>query len=338
MTGAFPLLGVPEIYQSGVMLLLGILTAALALSGALCLARKKISRLIFGCIASFFCIAGLIASYRYGAEAINYASIGGGGWFAAVAMGCYGMMGLLFFGIFGYLLTRFMTRNLWLAIAHLSLGLIALGAYLDFCFEERASLTLATSSTEPTESVITPDGRELALGFGVRAKTFKVSYYPSPYGLYERQGNAWKLIATLEDKDGILHHGEESWDSKLVKTNLGMGDQAYLALPASSSNAMRLITREPATVKNYEANCEISHRKGKYDLVLRVNEPIERQGWGLSLINFKEIGNQTIIQIQARSAPGRLIAMSGMIGLIISIAASCWWRKEDILLPSNSQS
>ena len=59
LAGAFPLMGAPEVYRSGAMLLLGGLTVLLSLWGGWRLAAGARGRLVFGLVCLFFTIAGL---------------------------------------------------------------------------------------------------------------------------------------------------------------------------------------------------------------------------------------------------------------------------------------
>lgn len=323
--GGFPRLGAPEVYRGGAMLLLGVIGALLSLWGAARLASGSLLRFLFGMLLAFFALAGVAVFLRYGAAALELAGQGGAMWAGAIGMGCTALTGVLFVCIFGYLATRLLTRRLWLAMAHFSVFLIALGAYLDFCGEVTATLVLPADGSRSASAVRTDDGTEWPLGFTVTVKDFAVSYYDTErYEIAVSRNGRWENARELKLRDGRLVLGEESWPLSSLKTAPGI-DRPFLLVPGEPP---RLIMKMPPPVREYRALCEVQqeHRgmSETREEMLRVNEPIERAGWLLSLMSYQPMGSSSLVIMQARRAPGRIPAMAGMLGLVLSLAFWCW--------------
>lgn len=323
--GGFPRLGAPEVYRGGAMLLLGVIGAVLSLWGAARLATGSLLRFLFGMLLAFFALAGVAVFLRYGAAALELAGQGGAMWAGAIGMGCTALTGVLFVCIFGYLATRLLTRRLWLAMAHFSVFLIALGAYLDFCGEVTATLVLPADGSRSASAVRADDGTEWPLGFTVTVKDFDVSYYDTErYEIAVSRNGRWENARELKLRDGRLVLGEESWPLSSLKTAPGI-DRPFLLVPGEPP---RLIMKMPPPVREYRALCEVQqvHRgmSETREELLRVNEPIERAGWLLSLMSYQPMGSSSLVIMQARRAPGRIPAMAGMLGLVLSLAFWCW--------------
>lgn len=324
--GGFPRLGAPDLYRGGAMLLLGVIGAMLSLWGAVRLAAGQAVRMIVGMLLAFLALAGVAVLLRYGAGAVDLAQKGGAMWAGAVGMGCTALTGLLFVAIFGYLATRLLTPRLWLAMAHVSVFLVALGAYLDFCGEVTATLALPADGSVRARSVQTEDEREWPLGFSLAVKEFEVSFYDdvTRYEIASARNGRWENPQELSLRDGRLWLGNESWPLSDLKTAPGI-DRPFLMLPGETP---RLIMQMPPTVKEYRALCELqTDYKGMPESrteLLRVNEPIECKGWLISLMSYRPMGNSQLVIMQVRRAPGRICAMSGMLGLLLSLAFWCW--------------
>ncbi len=78
---------------------------------------KTIIRLLLALICSFFTVAGLAICFIYANRGFDYLGMAGGGYFGALAMFCYALMGLIFTGVFGYLAWRILTPRLCLVQA-----------------------------------------------------------------------------------------------------------------------------------------------------------------------------------------------------------------------------
>lgn len=329
--GGFPRLGAPEVYRGGAMLLLGVLAGLLSLWGGWVLARGMRLRLVFGLFFTMLAIVGLVTLFTYGSRAFELAAQGGAMWAGAIGMGCTAMVGVIFTVVFGYLASRLMTRRLWLAGVHVCVLLITVGAYLDFCGEEKAVLSLPANGSVTATSVRTRDGRELPLDFAMTITDFDISYYESDhYSIRRSKGGCWVEPQRLELRDGFLYLGEdEKWTLSELRTAPGI-DQPFLLVPGEPA---RLIVKDPPTVREYTAQCSLTQKyRGRDESsreVLRVNEPIERKGWVITLMSHRPMGDTQLVIMQARRAPGRIWVLAGLAGLMVTTACWCWGRKEE---------
>jgi len=335
---ATPAFSTPE--PSYPIFLAGILAVCLSLCGAYCLAKGQIPRLIGFVIASFFCVAGLLVSFRFGAEALENFYKGGFGLLVGISMACTACTGLLFFGIFGYLLKRIASKTLSLAMVHISLVLLASGAYIDYYYEENAMVEIIVGAPHSVKDVRLIEDEassddalqelstsRIPLGFSIRVKEFNITHYPNaPYTLYRMKNKAWEPYkkGLLAHRGRITYKGE-SWNIEDMQ-NIAEQNQNFLLIEGFPQ---RLLLQDTPSVKEYLALCELTDKKGMLIEELRVNDPIVRYGWQLSLVKHQSIAGQQILQIQARRAPGRILAKIGMVGLILSVTAWCWWRKKE---------
>ena len=338
VAGGFPLLGTPEVYRSGIMLLLGMAAAVLALWGGWYLAAGQRAQFVFGLVSTFFAMVGLVVVWRYGCRAVEYAGQGGAMWFGAVGMACTAVVGGLFTTIFGYFVLRLMNRRLWLAGTHWSLVLLAAGVCTDYCGEVTAAAQLPSNGRVTVCEVMTPEGEKVQLPFTLRVDSFTTSYYgEDTYSLYRREGTGWELIGHPVHEVDCLRYGDELWALEDLRISEGM-PQPYLLLPGEPE---RLIMRDARPVRSYSAACHIETdyrgRRELRDEVVRVNEPIECKGWLIYLNSYTPMGRSTLVTLQLRRAPGRVAALSGMVGLILCTACWCWWRREGASVGSGAE-
>lgn len=330
LAGGFPLMGAPAVYRGGAMLLLGLVSTLLSLWGAWRLAAGQRVRLVFGLVFLFFAVVGLVMLWSYAAQGIAFAEQGGPMWMGALAMFCTALSGLVFFAVFGYLTKRVMTRRLWLAGIHAALALLAVGVYVDYKYEVRTMLVLPADGSACADSVQLPDGVKEPLGFSLKVESFDVSHYDNvSYSLYTMaQGRAGHPVPLTERGDRLVA-GNESWDKSLLKTAPGL-PQPFYRVPG---NPPRIILQNPPAVKDYCAHCVVDTdyrgRPEQRRQQLRVNDPISCKGWLISLVSYDTYQGRTLVRLQARRAPGRIAALSGMVGIIICTACWCWWRKEE---------
>lgn len=331
LAGAFPLLGAPDVYRSGAMLLLGGLTILLCLWGGWRLAAGRRVQLIVGLIFLFFTVTGLNMLFQYGAKAFEYAGIGGPMWAGAVGMGCVALTGVVFMAVFGFLCYRVMNlRVLWLAGAHWAIALLGIGAFSDAAWEIRMPVTMpADAKTELTE-LVTDDGQILPLGFRLRVDDFVVSYYDdATYTIYAFENGRPGAAQPVERRGDTLHLGAESWPVSSLKSAPGM-PHPFLMLPG---NPARVLVQNPGTVRDYCAHIvAFTDHRGRpetHKAELRVNSPFACKDWRFSLSSYRNEAGTTEVLMQARRAPGRFAALTGMVGIIICTAAWCWWRKEE---------
>lgn len=331
LAGAFPLMGAPDVYRSGAMLLLGGLTVLLCLWGGWRLAAGARGRLVFGLVCLFFTIAGLNMIFLYGAKALEYAAIGGAMWAGFVGMGCIALTGMVFMGLFGFFCYRVMNRRiLWLAGAHWAVALLGIGAFVDAAYEIRVPVTLpADAKTELTELIL-DDGRQFPLGFRLRVDGFDVQHYDdATYTVYSFENGRPGAAQQVERRGDTLHLGAESWPVESLKSAPGM-PHPFRMLPGTPA---RVLVQNPGTVRDYCANVvAFTDHRGRpetHKAELRVNSPFTCKDWRFSLSSYREQGGKTEVLLQARRAPGRFAAICGMLGIIICTAVWCWWRKEE---------
>ena len=121
---------------------------------------------------------GKLYTYLNVAEGVfdlyGFASQGGVMWWAALAMCCTALVGCIFTGVFGYLVTRLYTPRLWLAGAHLWLAVLLLGVAADVAWEVRQPLVLPADGQTNVNELVTEQGAILPLGFELTVKDFAV--------------------------------------------------------------------------------------------------------------------------------------------------------------------
>ena len=330
LAGGFPLMGAPTVYRGGAMLLLGLVGTLLSLWGAWCLAAGQRVRLVFGLLCVFFASVGVLMIWNYTALGIKFAASGGAMWMGALAMFCTALSGAVFLVVFGYLTLRVMTRRLWLAGVHVALALLAIGSYVDFMYELRVPLVVAANGSQRVDAVVTASGERIPLGFSFQVDAFEVKYYDTQtYTLYTmEQGRPMRPVEVRREEERLVA-GEESWPVSALRTAPGMKDP-YLLIPG---NPPRVLVQNPPAVREYCADCVVhTDHRGRPETrreQLRVNEPISCKGWIISLESYDTAGGVTHVQLRARRAPGRIMALSGMVGVILCSAFWCWSRKAD---------
>ena len=331
LAGGFPLMGAPGVYCGGAMLLLGVMTVLLCMVGGWRLVAGRRVQLVVGLVFLFFTVTGLVMLFQYGAKALDYAGIGGPMWAGAVGMACIALTGVVFMAVFGFLCYRVMNcRILWLAGLHWAVALLGVGAFVDAAWEVRIPVALpADARTELTE-LTAQDGRVYPLGFRLRADSFVVKYYDdATYSLYSFENGRPGAGHAVERRGDMLHSGAESWSVSALKSAPGM-PHPFLMLPG---NPARVLVQNPATVRDYCAHIvAFTDHRGRpetHKAELRVNAPFACKDWRFSLSSYHEEGGCTVVQLQARRAPGRFAALCGMVGIIICTAVWCWWRKEE---------
>lgn len=348
LAGAAPYAGVPEVYHSGPMLVLGVLAGLVSLWGAWRLSAGQRAQFVVGSISTFFVTAGVVTVWMYGCKAVEYIQMGGGGWFGALASACTMVVGVLFILIFGYFMLRLMKPRLWLAAVHLSCAFVVVGAFVDYCAEERAELAVPLGSQEPITELTTVAGNTLPLGFGLKVDSFEISYYDEApltsrcshvlityadgsYQPYLWSGKVWVPLPPghYTVKDNVLEFGGRVFDL----TKLRQYPQFTCPLLLESA-PMPCGLASGGTVKEYKAACtlETQHRgrpETRHEL-LRVNEPIACGDWRLYLqrYDYDPFSNTVRPVLLVRRAPGRWFAMVGMVGIIICTACWSFWRRE----------
>ncbi len=330
LAGGFPLAGAEGVYRSGAMLLLGGLVLLLSLWGTFRLASGRYGQLIFGLLFLFFACTGVLMVGEYGSKAVEYAMQGGAMWAGAVGMGCTALVGVVFLAVFGYLCKRVMNHSrLWLAGLHAAIALLVLGVYTDAAEQVRVSMALPADGRPLPAEVSTPSGEKLPLGFRLQVDEFTVRYYDDAhYALYPIIQGRPGTPQAVERRGERLHLGAESWAVASLQQAPGM-PRPFRLLPG---NPPRVLVEEPGTVRDYCASCTLhTDYKGRPETrreTLRVNEPIRCKGW-LVYLNSYRAGNPAVVQLELRRAPGRVMALSGIVGIMVCSAVWCWSRKEE---------
>lgn len=332
LAGAFPLLGAPEVYRSGAMWILGGLTVLLCAWGGYRMAAGRRVQLVAGLAFLFFAVTGVCMLFQYGAKALEYAGIGGPMWAGAVGMGCVALTGVVFIAVFGFLCYRVMNQQiLWLAGLHWAVALLGLGALVDAVYEVRMPVTMpADASTELTELIL-DNGQIIPLGFRLRVDDFEVSHYDdSTYQIYSFDNGRPGAARPVERQGDTLCLGEESWPVSSLKTAPGM-PHPFLIIPGQQT---RVLVKNPGTVRDYCAQLvAFTDHRGRpetHKAELRVNSPFACKDWRFSLSSYRTTENGKYeVMMQARRAPGRFAALTGMVGIIICTAVWCWWKKEE---------
>lgn len=328
LAGGFPLMGAPEVYRSGAMMLLGLAAAvACAVAGWRIAAGERL-RLLGGLICVFFACAGLAVVWQFGSQAVEMARLGGPMWFGAVGMACTGVVGLLFTGLFGFFAKRAMHSRLWLAGAHWALVLIALGAYLDYCGEQRIPVSMTAGSTEKLSEVRTADGATLPLDFTLALEQFELTRYDTrSYTLHRFEQGRWQAVCPLTENGGALTLPDgKSVQVADLRTAPGM-PHPFLLL---QGGVAQLIMQDVPPVREYKVLCRVDTlyrgRPETRRVTIKVNEPLSCKGWVVYLMNYRETADGTRVELLLRRAPGRLMALAGMVGLILCCAFWCWGR------------
>ncbi len=324
--GGFPLLGAPDIYRGGAMLVLAVAVAGLSLWGMARLCRGVGFRFALGALFSFLALIGLSMVFQYGAQACRFAATGGPMWLAAFGTACTAGAGCIFIGVFGYLAWRLMTRRLWLAAAHLSAALVIVGALIDYGAETRLMQQLPADGQSVLKSV-RYDGETQELPFRLRINSFDITRYEGSerYALYsyDHAARRWQQQGSVQREGDELTCGGERWPLADFTTAPGMPTPYLLA------GQGRVILKEEAPVKEYRAACQVTTwykgREEKREEVLRVNEPIIAKGWQITLMSHSTAADGSpIVHLQLRDAPGRFWALCGMVGLMLCTACWCY--------------
>ncbi len=306
--GGFPRMGVPAIYQSGAMLLLGVIGMGFAFFAGLRIARGGMVGFLR---ATFYALLAMACAWA----CLSIVS----SWYLIV-------VGILLLLLFSYLTWRNLEKRYSLAWAHLALIPVAFGAYLDHAFEINGAVPVVVDSPDVTDHLQLTADKQAPFGFSLALHHFDLTHYEShQYDIYQQDGREWKLLGKMRQKEEMLYYEGENWSISELQHDAKMGKQAFLFI---DSKPMRLILEGEPTIKEYKVDYTLNDPELEEEKrgVLRVNEPIEHRGWQFSMMNYRvmEQAGQTIVHLEARHAPGRFWARSGMFALIISIASWCW--------------
>ena len=325
LAGGFPLAGAPEVYKSGLMLLLAGGIAFVSLWGAWRLSSGMRRRFAVGLGFLFLTCVGVVAAWKFGGMSLVWARQGGPMWFGAVAMACMALVGLLFCAIYGFFTLRLLTRRLWLAAVHACALLVLGGAWADYVGGEQAQYHCLVGK----EAAVPQWNGKLSQQppFSIRVTQFDVLYYGEPsYSLFSFENGQPVLLGTPELRGDTLVLGEESWALASAQHVPGM---PYLVLPGKPA---RLLLSHDRPVKEYRAECLLTLGTGEHAEerreTLRVNEPISCEGWMIYLMNYSPQADGAKVVLMLRRAPGRIPALLGMVALILCTAGWCFSPNE----------
>ncbi len=321
--GGFPRFGVPEVYHSGAMLLLGVLGAVFV-----CIATYRIvsDRPLVFLKVTALALLTIASAWLACSGLLGLLDDAGMSWGQLSFTASRAVLGFLATLCFAYFCWRMLDKRMSLAWAHLAMLPLAFGAYLDYAFELNGALPVVVDHVEATETLRLTDEKRVPFGFSLSLKNFELSHYEATrYDMYEQDGREWKVLGGMELRDEQLYFENTSWSLSELQHDKRMGDRAFLFI---DGKPMRLIYEAEPTVKQYKVDYILEDKRQGEILCgeLRINEPIEYQGWQFSLMSYRELASadQVLVQLEARHAPGRLWARGGMIALIISIATWCW--------------
>ncbi len=226
------------------------------------------------------------------------------------------------------------SRGLVFAIVHLSVILILLGAFLRFLKEEKFNIYVPVGVEQPAVRIDEKNNYvDPGFGFDVFATEFKIDYFePEEYDLYLidstnpdaepellksfriKGADEFDLgeygtvnLEDLRDPDGI-----EGW-----KAHYRAGDSAVLSLT------------EPA-VRRYYAKLLFSGGEDglEKEAETEINKPVTHGGWRFYFLSFDRPMKRYIV-LTARRDPGRILVISGIWLLIVSITVYCWFMAGD---------
>ncbi len=132
-------------------------------------AKGQLLRLVLGAIGAFFTVVGVFIFFKCGGLAIDFAMTGGTAWFPAVTLGCCALVGAIFTGVFGYLLTRFLNRPLCMGLAYLSLIPIMVGTFLNYT--KAVDSLVWIPQNQALQSLTLSDGTNFPLEFELSIKS-----------------------------------------------------------------------------------------------------------------------------------------------------------------------
>ena len=328
--GGCPVLGAPQVYRGGAMLVLAGLVAVLGLWGAYAQSRRSLARLLAGAVFVYMAVVGLVVLREYGLKGIEYCGLGGAMLFGAVGQFCTALVGVIFTAVFGYLAGRVMTRRLWLAGLHLCVAVLVCGAFIDYACEVRQRVTLPADGTAVLAEAQTGQGAE-PLGFSLRVLDFQEVYYDDAptYSLYTMGDGAAAGVQPVPCENGELLVGDLRVPVAELRPVPGMPRPCKVL----AGEPPRVVLQNAPAVREYACRCEIATthrgRDERYTATLRVNAPLSCRGWLVYLESHGMQGGTPCATLLLRRAPGRLAVLSGLVGIIICTACWCWWKKEE---------
>ncbi len=327
VAGALPAGGAPAVYRGGLMVFLALVLGLLSLYAVLRLAGREWWRLALALAMGFLFVGGVAAMWMYGLEGWRFASGGEWRWLGGLGLWCTAFIGAGMAAVGGLGVYKLMNGRLWLAAVHLSLVAMGLGCMADMTGEVKGMVAMPSAQNRGRAAMrdrLEDEGKAYPFGFSIGVKNFEVTYYESKtYGLYAYEGRSWKHLASTEAEDGgISFPGESRLSESDVKPLPGMPRPMYVL------GGGKVVVKEEAPVKSYEALCVIEDGKDSVELPVRVNEPLFRGDWIFYLLSFRDVRGEPVVQMMARRSPGRIWMLGGIAGLLVSTAFWCWMPRE----------
>lgn len=323
VSGALPVGGTPAVYRGGLLLALAAAISLASLYAALKLSGRQWWRLALALLMAFMLVGGVSAAWMYGLEGWRFAQGGEWKWLGSLGMWCTAFFGcgMAIVGAWG--MYRLLDRRLWLAALHLSLVAMGLGCFADYMGETKGMMTLPSAQNTGRMAMheqLVDEGRAYPFGFSVGVKNFEVSYYGNgSYGLYEFAAGRWKRLALADERDGrVSFPGDVDVAVKDIKDLPGMPRPMYVI------GGGRVVVKEEAPVKSYEATCVVEQGNQLTEHMVRVNEPLFCGDWIFYLLNYRDVHGVPHVQMMARRSPGRLWMLGGIGGLLLSTVFWCW--------------
>ncbi len=166
-------------------------------------AKGQLLRLVLGAIGAFFTVVGVFIFFKCGGLAIDFAMTGGTAWFPAVTLGCCALVGAIFTGVFGYLLTRFLNRPLCMGLAYLSLIPIMVGTFLNYT--KAVDSLVWIPQNQALQSLTLSDGTNFPLEFELSIKTDATTQAKLVEIVADRHKSVTALTAEADIQEGNVN-------------------------------------------------------------------------------------------------------------------------------------
>ncbi|MBT9449888.1 cytochrome c biogenesis protein ResB [Akkermansia glycaniphila] len=334
VTGASPVNGVPQVYRSGVMLVLGGVVGVLCLYAAFRLSGRGWWRLPSVVLLLFVCCGGAAGVWAGcdGLAGLPFDSFWS--WVTALWFAVFVLVAATCGGVAVFVLSRMMSRKLCLAVAHLALVAMGVGAYVDYFNEVKALLYLPvgqyvmktgeTPRVMTTNKVLNDEGKEFALGFHLGVSDFEEKYYdPVDYSLYRvgEKGNSFQQKTKVEN--GMVRF--DGLKAIPVSDFMKLGHMPQSVYVVDHE---RVAVQEQSPVKMFTAMCVVQDGKERKEFTMKVNEPLRYGDWIFYLLNRSDEKGILCVQFLARRSYGDVWMMYGIGGLLVSLTMWCWWPKR----------
>lgn len=334
VTGAFPYNGAPQVYRSGMMLVLGGVVGLLCLYAAFRLAGRGWWRLPAVVLLLFVCCGGVAGVWEGCAGMAGLPFDSFWSWVTAFWFAVFVLVAATCAGVAVFVLSRMANRKMCLAVAHLSLVAMGVGAYMDYFNEVKAMLYLPvgqyvmkpgeTPRVMMTDKVVDDDEKEFSLGFRLGVSAFEEIYYePVDYSLYRVGEKGNSLLQRVKAADGMVRF--DGWKDIPVSAFRKLGNMPQSVYVVDHS---RVAVQDQPPVKMFMAACVVEDGKEKKEFEMKVNEPLRYGDWIFYLLNRFDREGVRYVQFMARRSYGDVWMMYGIGALLVSLTMWCWWPKK----------